>query len=143
MREPVRLLRRLLPFVSVAVFAALAYDAWIFYSRWSSKRDADRARQQDEIRRARESVDLLGGTGFRILTFYAAPNSIRNGDRAKICYGVYGAKTVRIEPPVADLIPAPTYCLEVAPHKNTEYKLIAGDGAGHTATASLVITVGR
>jgi hypothetical protein len=48
---------------------------------------------------------------------------------------------VRIEPEVGDLHPALSYCLEVAPRKETEYKLTAEDGAGHTATASLAIKV--
>lgn len=136
-----RLLRRALPFVSVAVFAALAYDGWIFYSRWRGARDAQRARREEEIRQARESVELFGGTNFRIISFYAVPAAIRRGGRARICYGVYGAKSVRLEPPVGKLSPAPSYCFEVAPRKDTEYKLIAEDGAGHTASQSATVKV--
>jgi hypothetical protein len=46
-----------------------------------------------------------------------------------------------MEPAVAELHPAITDCLEVAPRQDTEYKLIAEDGAGHTATANLAIQV--
>lgn len=141
MREPVRLLRRALPFLSVAVVAAVLYDGWVFYSRWSSARQAEPARRDEEARRARETVDLIGGTSFRIINFYASPQVIRRGDSARICFGVYGAKQVRIEPPVEALHPATTDCIEVAPREDTEYKLIAKDGAGHTATARLVIKV--
>ncbi|HTT65743.1 MAG TPA: hypothetical protein VMG35_28030 [Bryobacteraceae bacterium] len=143
MRGPIHLLRRLLPWVSVAVIAAVAYDAWIFYGRWKSARDAEKVRQAEEIRRARQSIDLLGGTDFRIINFYAAPRTIRRGSRASICFGVYGAKRLRIEPGLGELHPAVTGCEEVAPRKDTEYKLTAEDGAGHTATASLVIQVVR
>ena len=141
MRDSMRLLRRALPLVSVAVIAAVAYDGWIFYSRWRSARETGQARQTEEARRARQTLDLIGGTDFRIINFYASPQVIRRGTQAKICFGVYGAKRVRIEPAVGDLRPAASYCLQVAPRKDTAYKLIAEDGAGHTATASLVIKV--
>ena len=141
MAEPVRLLRRLLPFLSVAVAAAVLYDGWIFYSRWHHAREAEQERHDEEIRRARQSIDLLGGTDFRIMYFYAAPQAIRAGASAEICFGVFGAKSVRIEPPVETLRPAINDCFQVAPRKTTEYKLIAEDGGGHTATSSLQIRV--
>lgn len=136
-----KVLRRLLPWVGVAVIAAVAYDGWTFYSRWRSTREIEQARQAEEARRARQTLDLIGGTDFRIINFYASPQVIRRGAQAKICFGVYGAKRVRMEPAVEDLQPALSYCLQAAPRKDTEYKLIAEDGAGHTATASLVIRV--
>jgi hypothetical protein len=135
MRDSIRLLRRALPLVSIGILAAVIYDGSIFYSRWSSAREAGQAR------RARQTSDLLGGTDFRIINFYAAPQAIRRGNQARICFGVYGAKRVRIEPAVEDLHPAVSYCLQVAPRKDTQYKLTAEDGAGRTATASLVIRV--
>lgn len=141
MTEPVHLVRRALPFVSVVVFAAVLYDGWTFYSRWRSAREAEQQQRDEEVRRARQSIDLLGGTGFRIINFYAAPQTIQRGGHANICYGVYGAKSVRMEPPVEALRPAITDCLQVAPHEDTAYKLIAEDGTGHTATASLTIKV--
>jgi hypothetical protein len=141
MPDAVQILRRALPWVSVAVLAAVAYDGWTFYSRWKSARDIDQARQAEEARRARQSVDLMGGTNFRIMNFYAVPQTIRRGSEARICYGVYGAKQVRMEPAAQDLHPGVNYCFQVAPKKDTEYKLFAEDGAGHTATARLVIKV--
>ena len=143
MPEPVRLLRRVLPLLSVAVLAAVLYDGWIFYSRWSGARQAEQARRDEEARRARETVELIGGTRFRIINFYASPTTIRIGDHARICYGVYGAKRVRIEPAVEGVRPAINNCLTVAPGKDTAYKLIAEDGAGHSATASLAIRVAK
>src|ERR1017187_10008851 len=141
MRDSIRLLRRALPLVSVAVIAAVIYDGWSFYSRWRSARETEQARQAEEAHRARQTLDLIGGTDFRIINFYASPQVIRRGNQAKICFGVYGAKRVRMEPAVEDLHPAVSYCLQVAPRKDTAYKLIAEDGAGHAATASLVIRV--
>jgi hypothetical protein len=139
--EANRLIRRILPLVSIAVLAAVIYDGWIFYSRWRSAREGEQARQAEEARRARETLDLIGGTDFRIINFYADPQAIPRGSQTKICFGVYGAKRVRIEPTVGDLHPAVSYCLQVATRTDTAYKLIAEDGTGHTATASLVIRV--
>jgi len=141
MRDPVPLLRRLLPFLSIGVLAAVIYDGSIFYSRWSSAREAEQARQAEETRQARRAIDLPGGTDFRIINFYAVPQTVRRGSPVRICYGVFGAKRVRIEPKVEDLHPAISYCFDVAPRKDTAYKLIAEDGVGHTATASLAISV--
>jgi hypothetical protein len=141
MRDSIPLLRRVLPVVTIGLAAAIAYDGWIFYSRWKSAREGEQQQQEEETRRARQTIDLIGGTNFRIINFYAVPQAIRSGSQAQICYGVYGAKRVTIEPAVADLRPAMSYCLQVAPRKDTSYKLIADDGAGHTASASLVIKV--
>ena len=143
MPDTVSLLRRSLPFLTVMLLVAVAYDGWIFYSRWRTERDAERARQEQQIHRARESIALMGGTSFRIVNFYAVPATVRRGAKAKICYGVFGAESVRIEPPVAKLFPAFSDCFEVAPRKDTEYKLIADDGAGHTVSQRLAIKVMR
>ena len=141
MGASIRLLRRALPLLSIGVLAAVIYDGWIFSSRWRSARETDQARQAGEARRARQTLDLIGGTDFRIIDFYASPQVIRPGSQATICFGVYGAKRVRIEPAVGDLHPALSYCLQVTPREDTGYKLIAEDGAGHTATANLTIKV--
>jgi hypothetical protein len=139
--KSIRLIRRLLPWISIGVLAAVIYDGWTFYSRWRSARQGEQARQAEEARRARQTLDLIGGTDFRIINFYAAPQVIRRGQQATICFGVYGAKRVRMVPAVEDLHPAINDCLQVSPQQDTTYKLIAEDGAGHTASASLVITV--
>jgi hypothetical protein len=138
---PKTVLRRMMPLLTVGVLAGAIYDGWIFYSRWRSAREAERQRQDEEVRRARQTIDLMGGTDFRIINFYAVPQSIRRGSQARICFGVAGAKRVRIEPGIEDLHPALSYCMQAAPRKDTEYKLIAEDGAGHTATASLSVKV--
>ena len=135
------LLRRFLPYLSVALAGALLYDGWIFYDRWSSRHDAEKARHDAEVQRARDDLKALGGTDFRIMNFYASPEAVHAGASAQLCYGVYGAKTVRLDPPVDTIAPAISHCLEVVPRKTTEYKLIAEDGAGHNTTASVTISV--
>jgi hypothetical protein len=143
MRDPAALIRRALPSLTIAVLVALAYDGWIFYSRWRSAREGEEQRQAEEARRARQTIEMLGGTDFRIINFYASPRAIRRGEQAQLCFGVYGAKRVRIEPGIGEVHPAVSNCLPVGPRNDTEYKLTAEDGAGHTATASAAIQVGR
>ena len=122
---------------------ALAYDGVVFYSRWSANRERGQERARDEAEQARRTVAALGGDELRILSFYASPGVIRPGGHANLCYGVNGAKTVRIEPPVEELRPALSHCLTVAPRKSTEYKLIAQDAAGHTVAQSFILNVAR
>jgi len=104
----VSLLRRMLPFFTVVLVAAVAYDGWVFYA-------------------------------LKILSFYATPGAIHPGERASLCYGVTGATSVRMEPAIEDLHPALTYCMQVSPAKDTEYKLIAEDDAGHTTSSAVTI----
>lgn len=133
-------LRRMLPFLGVAMLLAIAYDGWIFYSRWSYAHQADKADALRQAQDARHTLDELGGDRLKILNFYA-PVVIRRGGQATICYGVNAAEHVRIDPPVEQLHPALSHCFQVSPAKNTEYKLTAEDGAGHAVTQSLTIRV--
>lgn len=137
----VALLRRLLPFMAVAVAAAALYDAWIFYSRWSNARQAERARQEKEAGDARKTLEMLGGGQLKILDFYASPAAVKHGGHAILCFGVSGAKSVRIEPHVEDVHPALSHCMQISPGADTEYQLVAEDAAGHRATQSVAVKV--
>jgi hypothetical protein len=137
------LLKRLLPFLTAAVVLALLYDGYIFYSRWQNARDAKRQQQEKEAQEARQTIEMLGGDKLKILTFYASPGVIKRGDHTDLCFGVNNAKSVRIEPHVEDLHPALSYCMQISPREDTEYKLTAEDAAGHTATQSVEVKVVR
>ena len=135
------LLRKALPYLTVAILVVAAYDGWVFYSRWDYARKAERMRQAKEAQEAQRTMDMLGGGQLRILNFYANPGHIRRGEHATICYGVYGAKSVRIEPPVEELHPAVAKCFKASPSRSTEYKLVAEDGSGRTASQRLTLQV--
>ena len=135
------LLRRTLPYLTVAVVIGVAYDGWIFYSRWRDARDGEKAQATKQAQDARRLVDALGGDGLKILNFYASPPTFRLGQKALICYGVNAAASVRLDPPVEELHPAISHCFQVAPHRDTEYKLTVADYAGHTLTQSVAIQV--
>jgi hypothetical protein len=135
------LLGRVLPYLTIAVIIAVAYDGWTFYSRWSSAQQARKAEGLKQVQDARRTLELLGGDRLRILNFYGGPGTIRRGERATICYGVNAADRVRLDPPVEELHPAISHCFQVTPLRDTEYKLAAEDRAGHVVTQSLVIKV--
>lgn len=134
-------LRRAAPYLTVAAILAVAYDGWIFYSRWNYIRDAKRAEARQQAEDARRTLELLGGDHLKIIAFYASPGAIRRGQRSLICYGVNAAERVRMEPPVEQLHPALSRCFQVSPLRDTDYKLIAEDRAGHTVTQSLTVRV--
>ena len=84
-------LRRMLPLLGVVVLIGAAYDGWIFYGRWQSGREAERARADAEAERARKTIDAIGGGGFGIRNFYGSPPAIHIGEAATLCYSVMGA----------------------------------------------------
>lgn len=135
------LLRRTLPYLTVVIVIAAAYDGSIFYSRWRDARDGKKEEAVKDARDARRFLDALGGDRLKIFDFYASPATVRRGQPATICYGVNAAASVRLDPPVEQLHPAFSHCFQVAPSRDTEYKLTAVDRAGHTLTQSLAIKV--
>jgi hypothetical protein len=119
--------------------------AWIFYVRWQTNRDIDyRAAQKsaaEQRENAARSVELMGGNKFDILNFYAAPGAVRRGDSFQLCYGVSNTASVKLDPPVGSVWPSLSRCLSVTPRKTATYTLTATDSAGHTKTASFIVTV--
>ena len=136
-------LRRIWPLLTVLVLIGVAYDGWIFYGRWQSNRDAERARADAEAERARKTIDAIGGGGFGIRSFYVSPPAIHRGEAASLRYSVFGAKTLRLDPPVAEVYPTFNHCVQASPRQDTEFTLTAADAAGHTATAKLVLKVAQ
>ena len=125
------------------VLIGAAYDGWIFYDRWQSDRDAERAHADAEAERARKTIAAIGGADFGIRSFYASPPVIHRGEPASLCYSVFGATTLRLDPPLAEVYPTFNHCIQASPGKDTEFTLTAADAAGHTATAKLVLKVAR
>lgn len=136
-----KILKGLLPYLAVAIGIALLYDGWIFYSRWSAERATEQARADEEKSLAGKTLKLVGGSELKINSFYASPGALKRGTSADICYGVVGAKTLKLSPPVEEVWPALTRCIQVKPAKTTEYKLTAEDSGGHTVEASFVLQV--
>jgi hypothetical protein len=65
-----------------------------------------------EVERARKTIDADRRRRFGIRNFYATPAEIRRGETASICYSVLGATTLRLDPPVAEVYPTFSHCLQ-------------------------------
>src|SRR5690242_12743587 len=60
-----------------------------------------------------------------ITQFYAPQPMVPKGMHGQLCYGVEGAKSVGIDPPVEQLWPAVSRCFEISPKGKTTYTLTA------------------
>jgi len=142
---PVSVIRKFFKYSWFGILIVVLGVAWVFYSRWQTNRDIEfRAAQKaaaEQRENAARSVELMGGSKFDILNFYAAPGAVRRGDSFQLCYGVSNAKDVKLDPPVGSVWPSLSRCLSVTPKKTATYTLTATDSAGHTKTASLTVTV--
>jgi hypothetical protein len=77
----------------------------------------------------------------RILKFYATTGSIALGDKAKLCYGVANAKSVRISPSSEPVEPSANRCLEIVPDRTTHYTILAEGFDGHVVTRVITLVV--
>ena len=141
-QPPKSIFQKLLPFTTVAMVLAMLYAGWTFYSRHQ-----DSAKMQQEIddkqQAARKKVvDKVFGSGEILFSNFSVDNGhLKPGETTQLCYGVENAKTLKLDPPVEPVKPSYHHCLEIAPKKTTTYTLTADDGAGHTKSLSLEVTV--
>jgi hypothetical protein len=138
--------RKILRYMPIAIAIAMIYAGLVLFSRWSQSRDleAKEKAKAAEERRAQDqhALDIVGGTEFNILIFYATPGLIHRGDPVELCYGVANAQTVKIEPDIGrEVWPSVNRCVDVKPKKTTTYTLTAQDGHGNTKTSTLTLEV--
>jgi len=134
-------LRKLFPYTTAGVVIALLYVGWIFFSRWNDNHEIERAAEDRKAKAQAKIVEMYGSGKLTILNFYVTPGLILKGKKGMLCYGVSNALTVRIEPGVEGVKPALSRCVEIAPAKDTEYKITAEDAAGHLETKTLLVRV--
>lgn len=137
---------RILRYTWIAVVIAAIYAVAVFAYRWQQNSDYQaRAKEQAAAAQREEdqrSLDTLGGSEFKIVSFYAMPGDIHRGDSVQMCYGVANAQSVTIQPDTGRKTwPSLTRCIQIAPKKTTTYTLTAKDAHGKTQTASLTINV--
>lgn len=134
-------LRRLPYLMLIAVLIATLYAAWVFYSRWNYVREQRRATAAAEIERARRDVALNGGDALKVLSLYAAPDVIHRGQTAQLCYGAANATDAAFDPPVKDVWPSRSRCVDVKPAKTTTYTFTVRDAAGRKDSAQVTVEV--
>ena len=88
----------------------------------------------------RSWVQPAGGP-VRILQFYASAGILTVGEKARICYSVENAKSVRISPMILRVYSLPNHCLEIVPKHTTHYTLMAEGYDGAVATKSFTLQV--
>lgn len=138
--ESVRIIRKLLPYVTAGAALAALYTAYVFGSRWlENRRIETAAAEAARVKAQREIAQIEGDGQVKILQFYATPGLISRGQKALVCYGTVNAQSVRLDPPVEPMYPALSRCFAVAPNRDTRYTLVAEDAKGHTAKESFVL----
>jgi len=74
-----------------------------------------------------------------ITTFVASDQTVSKGAPVTLCYGLDGAESVKIDPPVAELEPV-SRCFSLRVTETTTFRLTA-TGGGRTDEHDLVVTV--
>ncbi len=133
--------KKMVPLTSAILILVVLYVGWIFYSRHRDDREAAEKAAAREAADAQFTVDKYGGGRAKILAFSASSGLIHKGQKVQICYGVANAKSVKIEPPVGDIWPSMSHCVDTSPTKDTQYTITATDAEGHADTAQVAIQV--
>lgn len=131
-------LRKALPFASIASVVAVLYVAAVFLMRHQSNLNLERSAK---VRPAKPRSNPVLPSGLRITQFYADHGEITRGEQAIVCYGVQDAVAVRLDPPVEELKPAMNRCFSVAPVTATTYRLTATGAGGSEVSESFTIGV--
>jgi len=112
----------------IPVLLALLYSGWVIW-----RRNQPMVRPQPVLR-----PDPYG-TELKIQSFYVENAVLAPGQKTLLCYAVVNATGVRIEPPVGDVWPSLSRCMEIAPAKTTHYTLTAEDGKRSVSQALDVV----
>lgn len=126
--------------LGVAVFVS-----YIMLERYLSKRAfEDRMARQEAAKRLEEdrhAIEQLGGSELAIRGLYLSPSTIRPGQSAQLCYDVANAKTVTLDPPVAEVWPSHSRCIDLKLRKSTTFTLTIADVSGKSLSQSVELKV--
>jgi hypothetical protein len=134
-----RFVRKLLPYTTAALAAALIHLAWVEINR----RHASERWQERRVSSApyARGIPELEGRDLRILHFYANAAEAVAGASVTLCYGVLNARSVRMEPAGEPLSPSLNRCIADQPARTTTYTLHAEDAGGNRVSASFTLPV--
>jgi hypothetical protein len=120
---------KILKITWIPILLALIYSGWVIWQRNQPIQRPQPPAGPDPY-----------GTALKIQGFYVENGALSPGQKTLLCYGVVNAKTVSIDPPVGDVWPSLSRCMEIAPTKTTHYILTAGDGQ-KTVSQAIDVTV--
>ena len=130
---------------SLVIFGVILYVSYVLYVRYESSKKYERQTKEHQAEQRREedrlAVEQLGGSELAIRGLYVSPRSIHPGESAQLCYDVANAKTVTLDPPVGEVWPSHSRCLNISPRKTTTYTLTIKDAAGKTVSQSVELPV--
>jgi hypothetical protein len=141
--EPRFKTRTLLMLAGFAIVAA--YTVFVVMSRYVSSRAFERRAAQEAAEKHladdRAAIEQLGGSELAIRALYVSPSIIRSGHSSQLCYDVANAKTITLDPPVAEVWPSHYRCFDVSPKKTTTYTLTIVGPSGSPLSQSVKVTV--
>jgi hypothetical protein len=142
--EKTTLTRPLILSTIIALAIAL-YLGFVFFTRWQSnraieKRNAVKAAEEQHAHDV-AAVQSLGGSELAIRALYLSPPAVYTGESSQLCYDVSNAQSVALDPPVAEVWPSHTRCIDVAPKKTTKYTLTITDAHGQSTSQSIELKV--
>ena len=133
------MMRTFMMSLRVGLVAAILFVGWTFLSRSMSP---VRHPVRDDNRQSAAAAEfdrLYGGTDVRILNFYSRDASVVEGGTSLLCYGVVNAKSVRIDPPVQEVSPSISRCVEIPGERAVRYTLTAQGFDGRMVSESFLL----
>lgn len=127
-------MKKILPYTGAAVALALLYVIWVLALRRQPPPAAAPASLPKEI-------EEVTAKGLKILHFYGHTPNVERGEHLIICYGVRGARAVRLEPPLEALSPSLNRCIAVQIEAATTFRLVAYGYGGAEVSASFSVNV--
>ena len=148
-RNPVRARKSLFknPFLysSIALGLVAVYVGFVLVARHESRIQYEKKTAAEEaekrLQNDRLAIEQLGGADLAIRALYISPSVIHAGEPTQLCYDVANAKTVSLNPPVAEVWPSHSRCIDLKEKKSTTFTLSVADASGKTISQSVELTV--
>jgi hypothetical protein len=135
------LIRKLLPYTTIAVCIALLYSGWVFYARYRANAELQRKADSRYVEQARRTYEMYGAGQLKILSFYAMPGVVHRGGMTQLCYSVANATNVSIDNGIEAIKPSLSRCLQVKVTRKMTYTLKAQDEQGNHVEQSVDVLV--
>jgi hypothetical protein len=127
------------------IILVAAFVLYIMLERYLSKRAfEDRIAREQAAKRLevdRLAIKQLGGSELAIRSLYLSPPTVHPGQTAQLCYDVANAKTVTLEPPIAEVWPSHSRCIDLKLKQSTTFTITIADAAGKTISQSVDLKV--
>ena len=127
------------------LFFVAVFVSYVMLERYLSKRAfEDRMAREEAAKRLeddRHAIEQLGGSELAIRGLYLSPSTIHPGQSAQLCYDVANAKTVTLDPPVAEVWPSHSRCIDLKLKKSTTFTLTIADASGKSLSQSVQLKV--